>query len=279
MIELPEALCRAEELKENLAGKTVEKVDPPSSPHKFCWFNGEPEEYDGMLAGRTVEMAEGFGSYAELFFDGGKRLCVNDGVNLRLIEAGGKQPDKYQLRIHFTDGMSLAFTVAMYGGIICHDGSWENEYYKKSREGVPPLSEDFDPAYFESLLETVKPSMSAKAFLATEQRIPGIGNGVLQDILFEAGIHPKCQVGTWHQKERQAVFSALKSVLREMTKRGGRDTEKDLFGRPGRYRTRMSKNTLGQPCPRCRTEIVKMAYLGGAVYFCPWCQVSKKCGI
>lgn|GEM_PF-2077218 len=30
-----------------------------------------------------------------------------------------------------------------------------------------------------------------KAFLATEQRIPGLGNGVLQDILWTARIHPK----------------------------------------------------------------------------------------
>lgn len=33
--------------------------------------------------------------------------------------------------------------------------------------------------------------LTAKAFLAAEQRIPGLGNDVLQDILWDAGIDPR----------------------------------------------------------------------------------------
>jgi len=40
----------------------------------------------------------------------------------------------------------------------------------------------------------------------------------------------------------------------------------------GGYITRASKNTLGKPCKRCGEKIVKEAYLGGAVYYCPKCQ-------
>jgi formamidopyrimidine-DNA glycosylase len=57
-----------------------------------------------------------------------------------------------------------------------------------------------------------------------------------------------------------------------MTDLGGRDTEKDMFGHMGGYKTILSKNTLKNPCPNCGNEIVKEAYLGGAVYFCPTCQ-------
>jgi formamidopyrimidine-DNA glycosylase len=57
-----------------------------------------------------------------------------------------------------------------------------------------------------------------------------------------------------------------------MTARGGRDTELDLFGRPGGYVTVLSKNTVDQPCPLCGALICKEAYLGGAIYFCPGCQ-------
>lgn len=41
-----------------------------------------------------------------------------------------------------------------------------------------------------------------KAFLAAEQRFPGIGNGVLQDILLESGIHPKRKISTLRDLER-----------------------------------------------------------------------------
>ena len=57
-----------------------------------------------------------------------------------------------------------------------------------------------------------------------------------------------------------------------MTSMGGRDTENDLFGQLGGYKTILSKNTLKNPCPNCGNAIVKEAYLGGAVYYCPVCQ-------
>ncbi|WP_207226946.1 zf-TFIIB domain-containing protein [Cecembia calidifontis] len=34
----------------------------------------------------------------------------------------------------------------------------------------------------------------------------------------------------------------------------------------------LSKNTFDHPCPKCGVKIVKEAYMGGAVYYCPNCQ-------
>lgn len=270
MIELPEALSRAKELNESVAGKTVASVLPPTKPHKFCWFAGDPAGYGAQLAGSTVSCAEGFGIYVELAFSGGMRLAVNDGVNMRLSELSAA-PKDYQLLIAFADSTALAFTVAMYGGIILHDGGYDNEYYQKSRTALSPFSAEF-PGYFRDLLAKSKPSLSAKAFLATEQRFPGIGNGVLQDILFAAAIHPKRKIGTLSAEESEKLLSCAVSVLKEMVQLGGRDTEKDIFGAAGGYRTNMSKNSLSAGCPICGGAITKEAYLGGSVYYCPHCQ-------
>ena len=68
---------------------------------------------------------------------------------------------------------------------------------------------------------------------------------------------------------------AGKSTLAEMTAGGGRETEKDLFGNPGGYKVVLSKNTYADPCPVCGGALVKEAYLGGAVYYCPHCQPLK----
>lgn len=272
MIELPEALARAAELDKTIAGKTVAKVYPPSSPHKFCWFNGEPEAYDRQLRGREVQKAEGFGIFVELRFSGDFGLCFNDGVNVRLLEPSAGLPEKYQLRIDFTDSWVLIFMVAMYGGILCYEHTCDNEYYVLSKERLSPLADEFDEDYFRGLLAGVKPGISAKAFLAAEQRIPGLGNGVLQDILFRAGIHPKKKTGKLTTEETERLFGSVKGVLAEMSRLGGRDTEKDIGGSPGKYPTVMSKNTYRNPCPICKGEIVKTAYLGGSVYYCPRCQ-------
>jgi len=61
-----------------------------------------------------------------------------------------------------------------------------------------------------------------------------------------------------------------------MTSGRGRDTQTDLYGNEGGYKTILSSKTWKNPCPRCGSVIVKEAYLGGSVYYCPECQKIRK---
>ncbi len=131
------------------------------------------------------------------------------------------------------------------------------------------MDERYTEASFEKLFKEAKKSLSAKALLATEQRIPGVGNGVVQDILFNARIHPKRKVATLSEKEKSKLFHSLKDMLRAMTEAGGRDTQTDFFGNKGKYRTILSSNTWKEPCPVCGGTIIKEAYMGGSIYYCP----------
>ena len=108
--------------------------------------------------------------------------------------------------------------------------------------------------------------------MAAEQRIPGLGNGCLQDILFRAGVHPKRRLETLRETERTRRFHSVKNTLREMADQGGRDTEKDLMGQSGGYQTYLSAKTWRGACPFCGGAIIRQAYLGGNVYFCIRCQ-------
>ena len=121
-------------------------------------------------------------------------------------------------------------------------------------------------------MNSVKQNYSIKAFLATEQRYPGLGNGVLQDILFNAKVNPRRKLAAMTQSEKDAVYQSVKHTLSEMMDGGGRDTEKDIFGCPGGYRTKLSAKTKDCPCPACGSEIIREAFLGGNVYWCPVCQ-------
>ncbi len=272
MLELPEVLNITSQLQENVAGKSVSHILPPTKEHKFCWYNGEPSDYSIALEGKNIIGAEGFGIFAEILFEEGYKLCFNDGVNVRLLPME-EAPKNYQLMAVLEEGMALVFTVAMYGGIILHKDDYDNEYYAKSKQAISPFSTEFEP-YFNKTLTDSKPTLSAKAFLAAEQRFPGIGNGALQDILFEAGIHPKRKLQTLGEDEKSKLLRCTVSVLNDMTEKGGRDTEKDLFGKAGGYKTRMSKNTWKLPCPVCGGTVVKEAYMGGSVYYCPVCQAK-----
>ncbi len=275
MIEIPESKTVARQVRETLTGRTITDVFNATHPHKFTWYAGDPLEYPKLLAGRKIVGAEGFGAYVEILLEDDMRLAVSDGVNLRLYRPEAEIPAKYQLLLTLDDGSFLVFTVAMYGGIIAFRGIFENPYYLGAKTKRSPLDAEFDAEYFRGMLAGVKQNLSAKAFLATEQRIPGLGNGVLQDILFRAGIHPKRKLAALGDGDAERLFGTVKSLLTEMTGRNGRDTEKDLFGNYGEYAVQLSRNTCAEPCPVCGGSIVKEAYLGGAVYYCPCCQPLK----
>ncbi|HEX6384506.1 MAG TPA: hypothetical protein VF177_07540 [Anaerolineae bacterium] len=171
MIELPEAVILAGQIKQTLTGKRVRKATANQSPHEFAWYTGDPAEYNNLLTGKTIR---------------GATACAGE------VEI---QVDEMRLLL-----------------------------------------------------------------------------GVLQNILWTARIHPRRKMASLTPEEMGQMYGAVKNVLRDMTNQGGRDTERDLFGRPGGYKTILSKNTVGTPCPACGTRIKKEAYLGGSIYFCESCQ-------
>ena len=273
MIELPEAVNLAKQFTETIKGKKVKEVVAGYSPHKFAWYHGDPADYSSRLNKKTIGAAISYGGLVEVAV-GDYNLLFGDGVALRFLTTKAKRPVKHQLLIDFEDGTALSASVQMYGGMWCFKtGEFDNPYYEVAREKPSPLTNDFNNDYFDGMVNDPEiQNLSTKAYLATEQRIPGLGNGVLQDILYNAGIHPKRKVETLKDEEKESIFNSVKSTLKEMTKQGGRDTEKDLFGEPGGYRTKLSKNTLDSPCPVCGGRIIKQAYMGGSIYFCSGCQ-------
>jgi len=57
-----------------------------------------------------------------------------------------------------------------------------------------------------------------------------------------------------------------------MAEKGGRDTEKDIYGVSGGYKTIMSSKNVEAICPACGEPIIKEAYMGGSIYYCSGCQ-------
>jgi formamidopyrimidine-DNA glycosylase len=273
MIEIPEAFHISHQISQHLAGKEVVASQAAASPHKFAWYEGDPSAYTQLLNWKTLQSARPLGGMIEIQLDD-ILIVLSEGAYPRLYEKDAPLPAKHQLLLQFDDGRSLVVAVRMYGGILAFpSGCGINKYYLMADLKTSPLSEIFDDNYFENLsIDQNAQTMSAKAFLATEQRIPGLGNGVLQDILYFAGIHPKTRIADLHQQQRTKLFTSIKHTLKQMAQSGGRDTEVDLFGQPGAYQTRCSKLTVTKPCHLCGDLIQKASYMGGSVYFCPTCQ-------
>lgn len=275
MIELPESYVLMDQINKEISGKKIVKAEANHSPHGFALYSGNPAEYNEKLAGKTIICAD--------VYSGSVRIKVEDMIliittPIRYHKNNAKLPDKHQLYLEFEDATSITCTVQMWGSFLCFKEGETNGIPKQHviNENPTPLEEKFDEKFFQDLLLKEKlSSLSAKAFLTTEQRIPGVGNGVAQDILHTAKIHPKRKMSTLSEEELKALFHAVKSILLDMWKKGGRDTEYDLYGRKGGYKTILSKYTVNKPCPVCNTLIKKESYLGGSIYLCEKCQRLK----
>ena len=112
----------------------------------------------------------------------------------------------------------------------------------------------------------------------TEEVTPRL-EGVLGTVLDIHDSHQKMQ-----ELEKRATRDAMTGLLNRASAReqiilrmqDGRDTQTDLYGNAGGYKTILSAKTWKNPCLRCGSTIIKEAYMGGSVYYCPTCQQIKE---
>lgn len=278
MIEMPEATTIAQQMNTTLTGKSIKGFYRGNKTHKFLWLNKPVEEYQAILSGLTVVGASSFGRSIYLHLGDYMLWWGDTGGKLLYHPPGVRLPKNYHLFWEFEDGSVLTFAMQMWGGVKLIDKS---EFKEKPNDesGVEPLSFAFNLDRFNQMLDKYpeKTSKGIKGFLVatgyvTPNHIAGLGNAIIQDILFIAGISPKRKVMKLSAEERNTLFNAINTTVAEAIKLGGRYDQIDLFGNKGLYIRLMDSKTRGTPCTRCGSKIQKISYLGGACYICPQCQ-------
>ncbi len=275
MFELPEMVTLARQINESLRGRKVEKGGLGNSPHKFVWHNRTPEEFASLTSGKTVGEAYAKGRWMFVQLEPGYVLVFGEcGGKLLHHQPEDKWPKKYHLDITFEDGSSLTATTKMWGAYELYEQGkeLEREYIKNMR--TTPVEPEFTLAYFKDLVEeiTAQKKQSVKGLLTQDQMIPGLGNAIAQDIMFNAKLHPKLPITELSAKKNETLYTAIVETVQQVIDAGGRYDETDLHGQPGSYVRLMDKEALKRPCPGCGGEVVKIQYLGGACYLCPSCQ-------
>ena len=276
MFELPEYVTLAGQLAETVTGKQIRAGHLGNSPHKFVWYNRMPDEFASLTAGKCLGEAYARGRW--LF------IPANPGYVLVFGECGGRIlyhlseaeiPKKYHLAIVFEDGSALSAMTQMWGAMELYEQGQElNRQYIRDMRATP-VDAGFTFDYFSELIDDCiqQEKRSVKGLLTQDQLIPGLGNSIAQDILFQARLHPRHPIDALSASERKQLYDAIQGVVAEATHKGGRNDEYDLFGNPGGYQRILDKDAAGKPCPECGTPIEKMQYLGGTCYYCPHCQV------
>ena len=264
------------QLQKMVVGKKIVKVIANQNPHSFVWFAAEPkyafaakdishkqaEQYDDMLTGKIIKVSDvHFGSYSTYNF-----LYVGDralifGIPARYYAAGEKLPKRHQLLLTFDDGSAMALCGSLGGTIYLfrvNEKGLAIDYLPPNFPSV--LSDDFSESFFLELikntdLKKLQPAKSVKCFLATKNRIPGLDNVILHEILWEAKVNPKSVMAALGQDEYKRLYAAIKKVFPKVITAGGLDTQKDIYGNFGGYVTKASKHTLDKPCQIGRAHV------------------------
>jgi formamidopyrimidine-DNA glycosylase len=274
MIELPEAIVIARQMDATLKDKRIISGDRGNSPHKFAFSSGTSEEYTAIFAGQIVggTTSHGMSILTEIGADhtlvlgcGGERILFHQDESAL--------PKKHHLLLQFEDNTYLTITVQGWGAAWLLRSEVADHPHLGKQE-VSPLSDAFIWECFRGLFEALEAedSRSVKYFIISEPGIWGVGNSCLQDVLFRARIHPKRRAVHIADRERRALYRAIRETLQQMVDLGSRDSEYDLYNQPGGYRRILDSRSVGKPCPECGTPIEKSQYLGGAAYFCSSCQ-------
>ena len=275
MFEIPEYVTLARQMGESLSGKRIAKGTLGNSPHKFVWYNRLPDEFAAIVKGKTTGLAYCKGRWLFIPIQPGYLLVFGEcGGKIILHDSESQLPKKYHLSLHFEDGSSLFATTQMWGAMELYEKGkeLERQYIKGMR--TTPVDPEFSVAYLSALIEECKieGSRSVKGLLTQDQLIPGLGNSIAQDIMFKARLHPKQSISGLSKAQIENLHQAIVKTVAEAIQLGGRNDETDLYGNRGKYKRIMDKAAAGLPCPECGTKVEKMAYLGGACYYCPQCQ-------
>jgi len=275
MIELPEVITIARQIRSQYVGKRVEAVSIAEERPKFMFLNEDLGAYEDRLVGRTIVDVTGNGKWIFASLDSGTILLIGEMFGrIRYVPSEEALSKKAHGVVTFEDGARLVVTIQAWGGFQVLSSEELAVHPYAGTQGISPIAEEFTPERFDGILDgsgdwSRKP---IKAFLVHEGNVCGIGNGYLQDVLFRAKLSPKRKVPDVSPDERKRLHHAIVATMAEAIEKGGRDTEKDLFGEPGRYVPILDRRAKGKPCPNCGTPIEKLAYLGGSCYVCPGCQ-------
>ncbi len=275
MFEIPEIVTLTRQINQTLQGKTIRHGSQGNSPHKFVWYNHSHEEFTALTQGKMVGEAYERGRWLFIPFEPGYVFLLGECGGKALYHAAGSDlPARYHLLIAFEDGAHFSVTTQMWGAMELYERGQETgrPYVKDMR--TTPLETGFTLDYFNGLINSLLAGekRSVKALLTLDQLIPGLGNAIAQDILFNARLHPRHPLSELDVEQRRQLYNAICSTLKMAIDKGGRYDEVDLFNQPGGYVRLMDKHALERPCPGCGGVVEKIAYLGGSCYLCANCQ-------
>ena len=216
------------------------------------------------LKGRRLRGTRRHGKSLFVDLEGDGWLVLHFGMTGSVVvnSSSEEEPDHARLVLALDDDRRLAVTSRRRLGRMGwtdDPGEWSDAHDL----GPDALADDVDRAIF---VERVgRGRATIKSALMDQCRVAGVGNVYSDEILFQAGLHPRRHTDTLGEDDWAGLYGVFRRVLRVTSDHDARPEE---F--PAGYLTPVREE--GAACPRCGATIRRTEVSGRGTYYCPRCQ-------
>lgn len=194
----------------------------------------------------------------------GRWLLLHFGMTgqVQYLKEVAQVPAHTRLLVHFVNGHRLAgIWQRRLGriGLVDHPMSFVRD------QGLGPDAYEpgVDLADFKEMFSEKRGSV--KSALMDQRLLAGIGNIYSDEILFQVGLHPRCECRHLDSRRIKALHRAIRRVLSTAVER-----QADPERLPPSWLLR--NRGKGGHCPRCSVALAHIAISGRTAYYCRDCQ-------
>ncbi len=261
MPELPDVALFQQTLEDCCLRQQIARV---RVPEPAVLSNISPAGLGRRLAGRqfTASRRRGKNLFAQT--DDRRFLRLHFGMTgyIQPLPASKPAPEHTRVEFQFEGGNRLAFVMMRKLGALEPIDDLD-QYLREAGLGPDALDPEFDFSAFRSTLENRRGMV--KSTLMNQEVIAGLGNVYVDEILFQARMHPRKPLPHLSEGELGHLFHTMKRVLKIAIERRA---QPDALPAHWLILHRHREAT----CPRCGRPIGRIDVSGRRGYYCPRCQ-------
>lgn len=272
MPELPFLEILAENLASSVSGRRIESIDI-RQPALLMRAEPSPESFRGEY----LSLPSRIGKYLVLETESRRAIVLHlmKLGRLAVVKAPPKKPTlpkNVSARVIFDDGSELRL---VEHGTEKRARLWLADEVDSVEDlraiGPDPTRGELTQEAFASAAYAT--ARQLKTFLTDQRAIAGIGNGLSDEILFEARLSPLQRTDNLNEEEMGRLYRAVSSVLTRQIDLLRASADGDLPQKEPveHYAVHDHK---GDPCPRCGTAIAWVSYAERDTFYCPRCQTG-----
>ncbi len=265
MPELPEVEFAARCLRKWIVGRKLLAVEArPSRVLRPC----TPRDF-APLAGRRVREVRRHGKVLLVALDGGWGLFAHLGMTGKFVLEEGGPPPHSRARLRVSGAGAVHFNDPRMFGRLVPGRLADLQALEHIRKlGPDALAGGAEPEVLgPRLAATARP---VKVALMDQRLVAGLGNIHVTETLWRARIHPLRPSRSLSRGEVRRLSRAIRDSLEHAL--AEEEGEEITYVEEGGDNPFLVYARAGEPCPRCRTKLVKLDIGGRTTAFCPRCQ-------